>query len=166
MTLEERAQKARDTLFSRYDVLNALWLNAEGQLTQFHIPCPVYCKYDEHRDPKDGSGAATSKYLSLQKIKGKWRICYGVIYDWDLDPGYAWEVDPGWTPITECSAQVRVEAARHLDKLREQVVKSAEDFITEVDEAIDTLAAAVRHSENIERKDLLAERAKLNGHNK
>ena len=156
MTLEERAESARETLFGRYDELNALWLQAEEQLTKFHIPCFVYCKYDEYQDPADQPGFMTSKYLLLQKIKGKWRICYGLVDDWD--------VDHGWTPITECSAHVRVEAARHLDKLREKVVKSAEDFIPKVDEAIKTLAAAVGRTVNIESRDLLSERAKLNGH--
>jgi len=41
LTLEERAESARAALFNRYDTLNALWLEAEEQLTQFHIPCPV-----------------------------------------------------------------------------------------------------------------------------
>ena len=159
MTLEERAESARETLFGRYDELNALWLQAEEQLTQFHIPRPVYHQFDEYQDPGNPPGAMTSKYLSLQKVKGKWRICYGLCDDW-CDHDY------GWTPITECSAQVRVEAARHLEKLREKVVKSAEDFIPKVDEAIKTLAAAVGRTVNIESRDLLTERAKLNGHRK
>jgi hypothetical protein len=157
MTLEERAESARATLFDRYDALNALWLQAEEQLTRFHIPRPAYHSYDEYQDFGNPPGAMTSKCLSLQKVKGKWRICYGLYDEW-CDRDY------GWTPITECSAQVRVEAARHVDKLREKVVKTAEDFIPRVDEAIQTLAATVGQLVSIESQDLLTERAKLNGH--
>jgi ribosomal protein L32 len=41
VTLNERAEKARTTLFSRYDQLNALWLQAEKELAKLHIPHPV-----------------------------------------------------------------------------------------------------------------------------
>ena len=129
MKLEERAERTRETLFDRYDALNALWLEAEEQLTRLHIPRPVYHEDNQYQDPANEPGAMTSQYLSLQKAKGKWRICHGLSDDWCGR-------DYGWTPITECSAEVRVEAAMHVDKLRAKVVKSAEDFISTVDEAI------------------------------
>jgi hypothetical protein len=97
--------------------------------------------------------------LGLQKIRGKWRICHGLDYDVFPDREH-------WTPITECSAQVRVEAAEHLDKLREAVVKSAENFISRVDEAIEALAEVVKHPVRVKNSDALADRAKLNGHSK
>jgi len=53
---------------------------------------------------------------------------------------------------------------RHVDKLREKVVKSAEDFISKVDEAIQTLAAAVGHPVSVESQNLPTDRTKLNGH--
>src|SRR5215471_9015545 len=133
MKLEERAEKAREMLFSRYDTLNALWLQAEEQLTQLHVPRPVSHKYAAYDDGGLPS-AITSKYLGLQKVKGKWRICHGIYEEW-------WQPGPEWTPITECSAESRVEATKHLDDLRKAVVESAERFIPKVDEAINTLAA-------------------------
>lgn len=157
MTPEERAHSARDILFKRYDELNALWLQAEEQLTQFHIPRPVYYKYDEYQDPNGQQGATTSKYLSLQKIKGKWRICHSLYEDWC-------DHEHGLTPITECSAQVRIEAVEHFDKFRTKVVKSTEDFIPEVDEAIKKLDSSIRLHGNVESRDQVAKRAKLNGH--
>lgn len=158
MTLDERAQIARDALFNRYDTLNALWLNAEEQLTQFHIPRPVYYTYDKYQDPNDELGALTCKRLGLRRIRGKWRICYELYEEWH-------DRELGWTPITECSADIRVEAAKHLDGLREAVVKFAEDFIPKVDEAVKVLADTLRQPISIESREVLAERAKLNGHN-
>ena len=154
MTLEERARKARETLFNRYDQLNALWLQAEEQLTQLHIPCSVYYPYDKNHEP---DGATIYKCLGLQKVKGKWRICHGIYEEWC-------QPEPYWTPITECSAESRVEATKHLDGLRKAVVESAERFIPKVDEAINALAETLGLPASAQSQDLLAERAKLNGH--
>jgi len=157
MTLEERARKAREILFSRYDDLNVLWLQAEEQLTQLHVPCPVSHTYAKYQDQDDPNGALTCKCLGLQKVRGKWRICHSLYEEWC-------DQHLGWIPITECSAETRVEAAKHLDDLRKAVVESAERFIPKVDEAINTLAKTVGFSANAQSRDLLAERAKLNGH--
>lgn len=155
MTLNERAQNAHDELFVRYDKLNALWLEAEEQLTQLHIPRPVECIYHDYEPDSRDPNFRIAECLGLQKIKGKWRICYGA-YDLSSEP------EPSdWTPITDCSASIRVEAAEHLPKLRKAVVESAEKFIPKVDSAIMQLAEALDQSANL--NDLLAERAKLNG---
>ncbi|HTU19587.1 MAG TPA: hypothetical protein VMG10_16115 [Gemmataceae bacterium] len=155
MTLNERAQKARDELFVRYDKLNALWLKAEEQLTHLHIPRPAECIYRDYEPDYREPEFRIAECLGLQKIKGKWRICYGE---------YALLSEPGpsdWTPITDCSAEIREEAAKHFPKLHKAVVESAEKFIPKVDSAIQHLAEALGDSANL--NDLLAERAKLNG---
>jgi len=150
-----RADKAQKELFTRYDQLNALWLKAEERLTKYHIPRSVEhiyreCLIDE-RDP--GSGPVWD-CLGLQKVKGKWRICWGSYCYSDPEPSV-------WTPITECSAEIRVGAAMHLPGLEEAVVKSAETFIPRVDGAIQALADAIAQPDPL--ASLLAERAKLNG---
>src|SRR5262245_51293626 len=105
MTLEQRAAKARKALFPRYDQLNALWLTVEERLSKYHIPRPpeyIYCEYRvDERDPNSGPAWDC---LGMQKIKGKWRICHG---------SYCWSEDgpSDWTPIVECSAEIRVRAA-------------------------------------------------------
>jgi hypothetical protein len=53
-----------------------------------------------------------------------------------------------------------------LDKLHEAIVKSAENFIPKVDEAIKALAEVVRNPVRVKNRDALADRAKLNGHSK
>jgi hypothetical protein len=155
MTLDERAQKVRKELFARYDQLNALWLKAEERLTKHHVPRPVQCIYalPNTGEPED-QGLPEAVCLGLQKVKGKWRICYGVYW-------FSAQPDADWLPITECSAEIRVEAARHLPKLEKAAVESAEKFIPKVDEAIQQLAEALGKPDNL--ADLLAERAKLNG---
>jgi len=158
MTLSERAEEARETLFGRYDQLNALWLQAEQQLTRLHIPRAVDYLYDEcpsWQQPSDPA-EVQKEYLGLQKIKGKWRICHGALYAYGVP-----EVD--WTPITDCSAETRVIAAKHLPGLRQRVVESAEEFVAKVDEAIDAMKAALTLCPSDQIAELLAERAKLNG---
>lgn len=157
MTLEERAEKARKELFVRYDKLNALWTKAEEQITKFHIPRPVQFTYrsyplDEFQDP---NGPQVCHCLGLQKLKGKWRICLGTFVESSQCP----EEEPSWTQVLECSAEERIDAAKHIPKFRQKVVESAEKFIPKVDEAI----AAISEALGTDIADLLAERAKLNG---
>jgi len=143
MTLAKRAETARASLFVRYDELNSLWTAAEEQLTKLHIPCAVrYCYLQYPEDSYRPDEGYIEECLGLQKIKGKWRICH-TVSAWN-DPEYY------WTPITECSAETRVQAAKHLAGLRQAIVESAEGFIPKVDEAIDVLKAEVsNHTENV-----------------
>jgi hypothetical protein len=158
MTLTDRANQARETLFGRYDQLNALWLQAEEQLAKLHIPrpvCHVYLSYEEDHERRESQ---VEYCLGLQKVKGKWTICHAIHYPFYGHP----DDEPEWIPITDCSAEVRVRAAKHLPQLREAVVKSAEDFIPKVDEAIHHLRTALNVPDE-HLQALLAERAKLNG---
>jgi len=160
MTLIERARKVRETLCGRYEQLNALWLRAEEELTRLHIPRPVGCDYRQYLDDPHDDNTLICECLGIQKVKGKWRICHATY------PAYsAPELCGGWTPITECSVETRVRAASHLPKLREAIVKSAENFVPQVDDAIDELKKALNVPDDHLRA-LLAERAKLNGRGK
>ena len=158
MTLTQRAREARETLFQRYDQLNALWLEAEEQLRKFHIPHGICHVYEYYEPDPDRSGPDANLCLGLQKVKGEWRICHGCYRD-DFPP---FEVED-WTPITECSAEIRVRAAQNLPGLREAVVESAEDFIPKVDDAITSLSEELKPCSDQHLQALLAERAKLNG---
>jgi hypothetical protein len=156
MTLEQRAQRVRKDLFSRYDQLNALWTKAEEDLTRVHIPRPVEFIYghypaDEHRTNE----SQVYECLGLQKVKSSWRICHGSYCDAQSGP-------ETWTPIVECSAQIRVEGAKHLPGLRKKAVESAEQFVPKVDEAINALTEALGDRAP-DLAELLRERAKLNG---
>lgn len=153
-SLDARAEAAQQALFGRYDQLNALWTQGEEQLTRMHIPHSV--SYDYSKWMSEDGPYYEYAAIALVKIAGKWRICYGT-FD-DINPDRA-----VWTPIVECSAEVRIDAAKHLPKLREAVVEAAERFIPKVDKAIAELQAALSSEGEGDLKELLAERAKLNG---
>lgn len=155
MTIEQRAEKVRTDLFTRYDHLNALWQKAEEQLAKMHIPLPVEHKYGEYCEDWRDASTVIYECLGMQKFAGKWRICYGRYHLLSED------TPDEWTPICECSARVRVRAAKHIPGLREAIVKSAEAFVPTVDEAIQALSESLDQPTDIQK--LLAERAKLNG---
>jgi hypothetical protein len=157
MTLSQRAQTARDALLGRYDQLNSLWLQAEEQLTRFHIPRPVYFAYRTYERDVGDPSHLINDCLGIQRIKGKWRICHAV----DCHPNVD-EYNPEWTPIAECSVETRAEAAKYLPQLRERIVETAENFIPVVEKAIAELKKALNVPDE-HLKSLLAERAKLNG---
>ncbi|MDZ4818737.1 MAG: hypothetical protein SGJ20_07170 [Planctomycetota bacterium] len=131
MTLLERAHSAQKALFSRYDRLNQLWTEAEKRLTSNHVPhfVTVVCQ----RWP-DIQGEETIEEIGLVKIKGEWRIGFTEVDGRDTD-----YLHVSWIPIVDCSAQIRVNCAKHLPKLEQAVVESAEKFIPRVDIAIDEL---------------------------
>jgi hypothetical protein len=154
MTLDKRAQKVRRDLFDRYDQLNALWLKAEEQLKQNHIPRMSYYDFPESPADLDSNGNRWTQSIALWKVKGEWRICYGTHPD--FDPGML-----EWKPIVECSAEVRVEAVKHLRGLQKAAIDSAETFIPEVDSAIKQLSEAIGGPDTL--AQLMRERANLNG---
>jgi hypothetical protein len=138
-------------LFDRYDRLNSLWEQAEKQLIALHVPRPVRHAYLSY-PMSENSSAYLNHCLGLQKIKGSWRICYAVDYDYNRA-----DREPDWTPISECSATIRVHAAPHLPGLRSAALASSEKFIPEVDKAIDELAKGIAEAGDP------ADRFKMNG---
>ena len=89
----------------------------------------VYYDFPEPSVHYDEDGNAWKQYLCLQKFKGEWRILYGAS---PINHSQGQESKP----ITDCSAEIRVEAVKYLPGLREAVIESAENFIEEVDSAI------------------------------
>jgi hypothetical protein len=144
MTLDQRAQQARTELFLRYDAINDLWRRAEEQLTKYHIPRPVFYEFPDDPDPEEDlePGIPGIQCLALAKFNGKWRILFGCYPDAEDRRELG-----GWKPIVDCSAQERVEAAKHFPGFRLAVIESAEEFISEVDGAKQTLAEALEQEQ-------------------
>src|SRR5205807_7395386 len=142
MTLAQRADKARQELFVRYDQLNALLGKQEERLARYHIPrpvCHVYATRDlDHHNPNSGF---YQECLGIQKVKGKWRLCYGS-FDYNECSLH------DWMPIVECSVEVRIEAVKHIAALEQKLVESTEEFIPEVDQAIRTLTEILDRASN------------------
>lgn len=177
-TINERAEHAESVLFERYDELNALWQKAEKELTAHHIPHTVSYQYYRPTCSEEAAEDPMVKFVGLSKKNGAWRICHG---EYHHDCPYD---DIDWTPITECSATLRVSTTHWLPKLREAIVAASERFIPQVEQAIQRLRKelsverpsflnsirqqAAKRKELSEEPDvsieqLLAERAKLNG---
>ncbi len=62
------------------------------------------------------------------KINGTWRLSIG--YSDDLRP------DPNWKPLRDATAQERLQAIQHFDKLRQKIVEEKEKLIPKVEQAI------------------------------
>ncbi len=150
-------RRTQEELFVRYDQLNALFLKVEERLTKHHIPRPVEYIYSKNYIDDNPNGELAFECLGLQKVKGKWRICHGTYTCCQDGPS-------AWTPVVDCSAEVRAAAARHVAKhlpdLEKAVIERTEKFIPEVDSAVQALAKALNQPLNI--NGLIAERAKLN----
>lgn len=129
---DHRKEKVVAALGKRYKALNQLWENAEADLKEIPVPVDVPYRYksvsvDEPHEPR---GFEMHFYIGFVKSKGGWRICHGTQHD-----GYP-EYDYDWKPITECSVDIRLEAAPHINKLRERVLEKAEECVTTLDRTI------------------------------
>lgn len=147
-----RASVAQNGLYARYDELNETWLEAERMLTSFHVPHDFDVVYSSTSSDNDGPAYEEHSHLALIKVKGTWRICHG--FSDDVQP----EVRV-WTPITECSALIRVAAAPHFEKLFEEAVRVSEQFLLRTAKAISHLRKFMTSQQDL--ADELADKAKL-----
>jgi len=135
--IEQRSRIANQRIGDHLDELNAAWLKIEKTLLAMQTPRFVYVKYNEEDMHPEHPGWHTEwECLGLQRHQGKWRLCHA--YDNDYP-----EFRADWHPITECSAEARVQAADQVLRLREKVVTTAETFIPTVQEAIAKLNAVL-----------------------
>jgi hypothetical protein len=136
---ETRKRQAAEALNARYKELNKLWEQAEASLKELPIPVDVQLVYKSvDADPQRPNEAQINYHLAFARSKGGWRICVDTSHD--SFPQY----DFDWKPITECSVDIRLEAVPHLDKLRELVLKAAEDCVPTLDKAIDDLRSTMQ----------------------
>jgi hypothetical protein len=138
---DRRKKQVVEALGKRYRELNNLWENAENDLKQIPIPVDVsYCykSISADKDHHQPRGEMIHSYLGFVKSKGGWRICYGSSHD-----GFP-EHDLDWKPITECSVDLRLEAVPYTGKLREVVLKAAEECVPKLDAAIADLRSTLQ----------------------
>jgi hypothetical protein len=144
--LEERNRRTAEALAPRYDQLNRLWAEAEARLKAMQVPRYVWVVYKmEDVDPEDPYSPGACECLGLVKFRGEWRLCLGHFVceraPSPCDPDQPMD----WKPILDCSVEERVKAAPHIAKLREEIVASAEQYISKVDEAVAHLTTALEH---------------------
>ena len=128
------------TLQVKFDELNELWVKAEKQLKRIPIPVNASIEYKSVAvtdDPNYDNGDRIHSLLGFVKWGGQWRLCYGEYHD-----GYP-DMDTSWKPIADCSADIRIETIRHLNKLREAVLAKAADCVETLDKSIDDLTSTL-----------------------
>ncbi len=130
LTLSERDRLADEALSTRYDALNMTFTTAEQHLKALKPLHPVWLQYE--LELFDGGNC---ELLGLCKYQGKWRLCHAMDHD-SAAGGLVEEIKP----IVECAVDVRVRAAKVVRKLREKIVKSKEEYIPQVDAAIEELS--------------------------
>ena len=136
---EPRKKLAIEALNKRYAELNKLWEDAEANLKEFPVPFDVtYCYKTEDADPDRPGEAQINYHIAFARAKGGWRICFDTSHD--NFPQY----DFDWKPITECRVDVRLEAVPHIGKLRELVLKAAEECVPTLDKAIADLRCTMQ----------------------
>jgi hypothetical protein len=125
--ISKRNEAVRSEIEKKLDHLTELWNAVEGKVLSMQPPRHIKFYFDSQTD--DHSGMSQYSCLGLQRYGGKWRLCYAWDSDWHdgaLD----------WRPVVDCSTEIRVDAAKHIEKLLEEVVKSGKEYLPEVDEAV------------------------------
>jgi hypothetical protein len=131
--LGKRNDAIRTEIEKKLDHLTELWNAVEGKILSMQPPRHISHLFATYTAD---NGMSQYECLGLQRHGGKWRICFARDNDWTDEA-------PNWRPIVDCSTEVRVEAAKHIEAFMEEVVKSGKDYIPKVDEAVSSLTNAL-----------------------
>src|SRR6266516_1919673 len=137
---DKRKKEVADALNLCFKELNKLWEDAEKDLKEIPIPVDVLIRYNPVYDDDPRCRQFDAKIrscLGFVKSKGGWRICVGVDRDAQPEEGY------GWKPITECAVDLKIEAIKHLDDLREAVLDEAKECIPTLNNALAKLRGTI-----------------------
>lgn len=129
-TADEKIQELAPVLDEKYKQLNSAWDAIEKKLRSMLPPREVWKAYRWYDDDPERPQGYINLCLGLIKYRGDWRICHGRYYE-------PHEFEPNaWKPITECSAEERVEAIGYVDVLRDAIIEKAEKTLPSIDEAL------------------------------
>lgn len=134
-----REQGARQTLREFYEQLDRRWSEAEDVLLSLSVPAAVTVRV-KTVEPERRPGPRYHHELGFIKHYGQWGLCYGIRSADD-------EADCLWTAIRRCSVEQRVEAAACFPELRDKVLQAAEDYATQVVQAVDLLTQSLHDDE-------------------
>jgi hypothetical protein len=137
MTIEERNSELNQSLESRLNQLNSAIEQQEKELKSMMVARDTFFCY-RTGDELDGGRPVGehSWYVGMIRLKGGWRLCHAAHYF----HYQGFEEDIEWKPLVECSIEERIEAAPHIEKLREAIVESKEKLMPELEQAISSLA--------------------------
>jgi hypothetical protein len=133
---DEHENQIIAALAGRYDQLDALWQHAEEDLKRFRLHSVVatapFKSFPLFADDFEGKGPHECHFLGFLRCGKGWRICYGVSHD---TPSGV-EDETHWTPISDCSVDVRIETIPVFEELRKKVVETAEQSVPKLDTAL------------------------------
>jgi hypothetical protein len=143
MTIEKRNQEINKALESRFAQLNSAIEAHEQKLKQMMVPKDASIVYASHQETDSTTGepwGEHSSHLGMIKLRGAWRLCYAEhCFSYQHE-----EPDLDWKPLVEASIETRIEAAKEIEKLREEIVKTKEALVPEIEQAIATLAQSLK----------------------
>jgi hypothetical protein len=127
-----RISEANRAQTHHLDQLNKCWVEAEERLRTLNVghDLVVHHRYEETDHPSPVAAEFECK-LGFRKLAKGWCICYGIgptMLEW-------WEHPWGWTPILECSQDVRKQAAHLMKSLIQEAEAAAERSRQEAAEA-------------------------------
>jgi hypothetical protein len=128
-----RSKALRSETDKRLDRLTALWRKIETRLIGLQHPRHVWYEYytgtsGNPENPDDYDCC----YIGIAKFAGKWRLCHG-------ESNRRWSSEISWRPITDCSVEERLRAAKCVGKLEAKIIESGEQTLPKLDEAISHL---------------------------
>jgi hypothetical protein len=135
MSIDEKNDEVNRVFDSRIDQLNAAYEVAEKELRAMRVVVDADYRYASWDDDDEQPQYKCHAHIGVVKLQGQWRICHG--YSDDCHPNVIWR------PIRDASVHERISAARHIDKLREEVVRQKEKTIPRVESAIAALVEAI-----------------------
>ncbi len=128
MTIEKRNQEINKALESRFAQLNSAIEAHEQKLKQMMVPKDTSIVYHSYQDSDPATRepwGEHSSHLGMIKLRGVWRLCYAEHYfSYQHE-----EPDIDWKPLVEASIEIRIEAAKDIEKLREEIVKAKEALV-------------------------------------
>lgn len=137
-SLTERSRNAAIKLGERYDRLNSLWEEAENLLRTSRVSRPVHVEFSDP-DFSDLDPSLGEEYLcalGVDRVKGKWAICYTRYHGSERDEPH-WGGPTDWYLITEAPAETRLQFWPYFERLYQKVVETAEEAVADYDKAIE-----------------------------
>jgi len=128
--LAKRNEVLRTETEKKLDQLTELWNSVECKILGMQPPRHISHTFSTE---ESGHGSTYYQLLGLQRYGNKWRLCYGTGDDFEPEEGFSWR------PINDCSTEIRVMAANHINALMEEVVRSGKEYLPEIDKAIGKL---------------------------
>lgn len=135
MSQDERNQEVNDSLNVRLGQLNLLIDKKEAELKSMMVARDTVLCFHDYQDENDDRGEH-QHLLGMIKQKGGWRLCYCFHYESFGHP----DREVRWKPLVDCSIEERIQATKHIEKLKGRIIDEKEKLMPELENAIENLA--------------------------